>query len=324
LEGQTLEILMPERFRARHVGHRQSFFGQGQSRPMGAGLELFGLHKSGREFSIEISLSPWQTESGMLVTSAIRDVTQRKMAELVLQRASQMKSEFLANMSHELRTPLNGIIGFAEFLADGKPGPLNPKQQEYLGDILTSGRHLLQLINDVLDLAKVEAGKMELHLENFSFREAVEEVCAVARPISQKKHIQIEVAIAPELGGVTLDQQKFKQVLYNLLANALKFTDEEGKVGIYAHLLGAHQVEVQVRDSGIGIKAEDLSRLFTEFEQLDSGIARRFEGTGLGLALTKRIVEFQGGHITVQSELGKGSLFTVVLPLPCGDIARAA
>jgi PAS domain S-box-containing protein len=253
------------------------------------------------------------------VFAAARDVTERKRFEQSLQEANRMKSEFLANMSHELRTPLNGIIGFTEFLIDEKPGPLQPKQKEYMGDVLNSARHLLQLINDVLDLAKVEAGKMELHPEIFPVHKAVEEVAAVIKGIANKKRIVVGIEIGADLDVVTLDQHKFKQVLYNLLSNAVKFSDEGGKVDIRARRLDAHRLEVQVRDTGIGINAEDIGRLFTEFEQLDSGTARRFEGTGLGLALTKKIVEFQGGHISVVSEPGKGSVFTVVLPVMTGN-----
>jgi signal transduction histidine kinase len=229
--------------------------------------------------------------------------------------ANLAKSQFLANMSHELRTPLNAIIGFTEFLIDEKPGPLVPKQKEYLGDVLGSARHLLQLINDVLDLAKVEAGKMELNLETFPVRKAVEEVASVIKGIAQKKRIIIGLEIGTELEAVTLDQHKFKQMLYNLLSNAVKFSDNGGKVGIHARRVDPQRLEVQIRDAGIGIKAGDFKRLFTAFEQLDSGTARRFEGTGLGLALTKQIVEFQDGHISVESEPGQGSVFTVILPL---------
>jgi signal transduction histidine kinase len=260
--------------------------------------------------------SVYKDEKGNVlgVFAAARDVTERKRFEQSLQEANRMKSEFLANMSHELRTPLNGIIGFSEFLIDEKPGPLRPKQKEYLNDVLNSARHLLQLINDVLDLAKVEAGKMELHMETVSVGEAVEEVTAVIKGIAQKKRIAVGIEVSEGLDAVTLDQHKFKQVLYNLLSNAVKFTDDGGKVNIRARRLDPDRLEVQVRDSGIGIKAKDLGRLFTEFEQLDSGTARRFEGTGLGLALTKKIVEFQGGRINVESEPGKGSVFTFVLP----------
>jgi signal transduction histidine kinase len=235
-------------------------------------------------------------------------------ARLISEKANLAKSEFLSSMSHELRTPLNGVIGFTEFLFDEKPGPLKPKQKEYLGDVLSSARHLLQLINDMLDLAKIEAGKMELHPEVFLVSKAVEEVAAVIMGIAQKKHVSVSLEIAPGLEEVTLDQHKFKQVLYNLVSNAVKFTDDHGTVIIRACRRDALHLEVSVSDTGIGIKADDLNRLFNEFEQLDSGTARRFEGTGLGLALTRKLVEFQNGNIGVESELGKGSVFTVVLP----------
>jgi PAS domain S-box-containing protein len=288
--------------------------------------ELTARSKDGRETVVSYNAATFYDREKKLqgVFAAARDVTERKRFEQSLQEANRMKSEFLANMSHELRTPLNGIIGFAEFLADGKPGKLNPKQNEYLGDILNSGRHLLQLINDVLDLAKVEAGKMELNPETFSVQKAIEEVRAVAKPIAHKKSIEVQIQVAPELTAVTLDQQKFKQVLYNLLSNAVKFTDEGGKVEINATPHGAGHFKLAVRDTGIGIKAEDIQRLFTEFEQLDSGTSRRFEGTGLGLALTRKIVELQRGTISVESEPGKGSIFTVILPVGYAEVAQAA
>jgi signal transduction histidine kinase len=230
-----------------------------------------------------------------------------------------MKSEFLANMSHELRTPLNGIIGFSEFLVDEKPGKVNDKQKEYLNDILNSGRHLLQLINDVLDLSKVEAGKMELHLEVVVLKRVVEEVCSVISPLAKNKNISITTTIALTVERVTLDSKKFKQVLYNLVSNAVKFTDDGGQVEIVADTHELRWLRLQVRDTGIGIKAEDFEKLFVEFQQLDSGTTRRYEGTGLGLALTKKIVEFQQGSISVESAPGKGSTFTVILPL---DVSR--
>ena len=236
-----------------------------------------------------------------------------------------MNSEFLAAMSHELRTPLNGIIGFTEFLIDGKPGPLNAKQKEYLLDVYNSAQHLLQLINDVLDLAKIEAGKIELNPETFELAKAIGEVCAVINGIAQKKGVEVSRAVLAQLGNVTLDQQKLKQMCYNLLSNAVKFTDPGGSVEIGAALLDgadAGRVKIWVTDTGIGIKEEDIQRLFRQFEQLEAGVSRRFEGSGLGLALTRKLVEMQGGTISVESKYGVGSTFSVTLPIACAGRHR--
>lgn len=314
LLGQQIEMLVPERYRERHGGNRSGFFRTPRTRSMGAGLELYGLRRDGTEFPVEISLSPIETEEGLLVSSAIRDVTERKRFEQTLQEANRMKSVFLASMSHELRTPLNGIIGFSELLYDEKVGPVNGRQKGYLHDVLTSGRHLLQLINDVLDLSKVEAGRMELFTEEVDLASVVEEACLPVVPTAEKKRIVVRRAVDPGLGVVCVDGQKLKQILHNLISNAVKFTDEDGRIDIAAKPSGDGFFQISVTDTGIGIRAEDLHKLFHEFQQLDSGVARRYQGTGLGLALTRKLVELHGGTVEATSEFGKGSRFTVRLP----------
>jgi len=231
-----------------------------------------------------------------------------------LQKTLEARDLFLANMSHELRTPLNGIIGFAEFLADGRPGPVSPKQKEYLEDILHSGKHLLHVINEVLDIAKVEAGKMELSPEPFSIAKAVDDVYAALELTAQRKQLQISIQLDPDFDEVALDRDRFKQVLYNLFSNAVKFTDEGGSVEVVSTKIDHSRFRLVVADTGIGIKPEDLKRLFKQFEQISPG-QRRGQGTGLGLALTRRIVELQSGTIDVESEFGKGTKFTIVLPM---------
>jgi signal transduction histidine kinase len=232
----------------------------------------------------------------------------------LIQAANSMKSEFLANMSHELRTPLNAILGFSEILADGLAGPMSLQQVEYLQHIYKSGRHLLSLINDVLDLAKVESGRIEIHPEPVDLPEVLREVTDVLAAKTLEKRIRLDVSVDPSLGQVVVDQGKLKQVLYNYLSNALKFTDAEGKVSLRAAAEGPELFRIEVRDSGIGIRAEDMHKLFVEFQQLDSGTRKKYAGTGLGLVLTKRLVEAQGGRVGAESNPGAGSLFFAVLP----------
>ncbi len=235
-------------------------------------------------------------------------------ATLAAHTASRVKSEFLANMSHEIRTPLNGILGFARLLHDGEVGRMDDAQRECLGHVLTSAGHLLQLINDILDLSKVEAGKLEFHPVDIDLAKTVAEVCEIVRTAAARKRIGLTIEVADGLGPVRLDPARLKQVLYNFLSNAIKFTPEEGRVTIRATAEGADRIRLAVEDTGIGIEAADLDRLFREFQQLRQGPDKRHPGTGLGLALTKRLVEGQGGEVGVDSRPGQGSTFFAVLP----------
>jgi signal transduction histidine kinase len=228
--------------------------------------------------------------------------------------SDQAKSDFLANMSHELRTPLNAIIGFSEMLVDEKAGHLNPHQKEFLSDILKSGQHLLMIITDVLDLSKVASGKLELKPQNFSLREAIAETCAIVKPMADERNVTINVTAPFDNDIVTLDPLRFKQVLYNLLSNAIKYNYDNGNVKVAVSVDEEKQIRLEVEDTGIGIKEEDLPRIFDDFVQLDISTTKVQQGTGLGLALTKKIVEQQKGSITAKSEVGRGTTFTVILP----------
>jgi signal transduction histidine kinase len=229
-----------------------------------------------------------------------------------LEEASQHKSEFLANMSHELRTPLNAIIGFSQVLGEGMFGDVNEKQAEYLDDILSSGHHLLSLINDVLDLSKVEAGQVELEVAPFSLRDALDRGVVMVRERATKDGVQVALAADPEVDVVEGDERRIRQVIFNLLSNAVKFTPAGGVVDVSAAQVDG-EVRVSVADTGPGLAPDDHERIFEEFRQTEAGIEQR-EGTGLGLALSKRLVELHGGRIWVDSELGKGSTFVFTLP----------
>ena len=251
-------------------------------------------------------------ELGALAANVNRMNDQLRGVYAELEEASQHKSEFLANMSHELRTPLNAVIGFSQVLRDGMVGPVNEKQAEYLDDITSSGNHLLSLINDVLDLSKVEAGQVELEVRPFSLREALKRGVVMVREHASEDGVRIALDADPDVDVVDGDERRIKQVIFNLLSNAVKFTPSGGEVDVSAMRVNG-EVRVSVADTGPGVAPEDRERIFEEFQQSDTGDGYR-EGTGLGLALSKRFVELHGGRIWLDSEVGHGSTFSFSLP----------
>ena len=284
--------------------------------------------RDGRLIDVSITISPIRDDLGRIVGASkiARDVTQQRLAEAArqnsqrleaenrqIQEASRLKSLFLANMSHELRTPLNAIIGFAELMHSGAVPSDSPKHHEYLGHIATSGHHLLRLINDVLDLSKVESGKFEFFPEPVHLPQLVREVTDILHAGIQRKAITLEIDLDPSIVHLEIDPARFKQVLYNYLSNAIKFTPQGGHVAVRGRPHGAWHFRLEVEDNGIGIAAADLARLFVEFQQLDTGSTKQHQGTGLGLALTRRLVQAQGGVVGVRSEPGRGSVFYLVL-----------
>jgi PAS domain S-box len=337
LLGMSVDLLLPNDLRSGHAAHRASYWSRPLTRPMGSGLKLLAQRKDGSLFPVEISLSPVKTDEGFRVTAIIRDVTARKRAEdqissiqeqftveltaknselevrnREVERANSLKSEFLASVSHELRTPLHTIIGFCELLMEQIEGPLNDKQSRFLGHMHQDALHLLELINDVLDLSRIEAGRLELRPTVFDAHRIIEEVLASVAPQAAAKQIQLESRAGR--ASLLADPLRLKEILLNLLTNAVKFTPEGGKVWIDSRPDGAFLC-ISVQDTGIGIPREEHETVFDKFYQVGATTKGVREGTGLGLAITRRLVELHGGRIWVESRPGKGSRFTFTLPL---------
>ena len=267
------------------------------------------------DFALEVIalLKTFATQSALAIQNArlFREIEHKSRQ---LEVASQHKSEFLANMSHELRTPLNAIIGFSEVLSEQMFGTINDKQAEYLKDILESGRHLLSLINDILDLSKIEAGRMELEPSDFDLPGAIDNALILVRERANRHGITLAHTVDERLGSIRGDERKVKQVLLNLLSNALKFTPEGGRIDVRARVRNG-AAEISVTDTGVGIAPEDQATVFEEFRQVGTA-SKKVEGTGLGLAISRKFIELHGGTIGVTSTPGAGSTFAFTLPLP--------
>lgn len=330
LLGKGIEMLVPSANRAGHAAHRHAFASAGKSRPMGMGLDLFAQRKDGSQFPVEISLSPRGTDEGIHVTAVIRDVTERKQIEQKVrslqesymnelearqkeaERLNRLKSEFMASISHELRTPLHTIIGFAELLEEEAEASLNEKQRRFLHHIHADSEHLLSLINDVLDLSRIEAGGLHLRTESLSLLDIVTEAVNAIRPYADSKSVSIHKGEHLDV-TVWADPTRLRQIFYNLLSNGAKFTKAGGEVRVDAVVDGNH-VKITVADTGLGIAPEECTRIFDKFYQVGFTPVGVREGTGLGLAICKQLVEMQGGKIWVESELQKGSRFQFTLP----------
>jgi PAS domain S-box-containing protein len=276
------------------------------------------IRLDGKIIDVEVAAIPFIYDGKLTIHAVVHDITEKKITENIrienerLAYASKAKSEFLASMSHELRTPLNSIIGFSELL---KQKGLDQKQERYIDNVITSSRFLLGLINDILDLSKVEAGKLELVIEKMSVPDTIDETVMLIKEKASKNRVTIKKEFDPHLDLIEADKQRFKQILFNLLGNAVKFSKEDGGTIAIKVKKEGDMAEVSVSDTGIGIKEKDLERLFDKFQQLDSGITKKYGGTGLGLSISKKLIEMHGGEIIVKSKYGEGTTFIFKLPI---------
>jgi PAS domain S-box-containing protein len=340
--GKTLvATIIPERYRQAHQRGLQQFLATGEGPVLNKRIEIEALHRAGHEFPIELTITPLQSGEVYTFSAFVRDITDRKQAEEAIHRltdeleqrvtertaqlavanralaqANRAKDRFLASMSHELRTPLNAIIGFTGTLLMGLPGPLTTDQEKHLQTVRKSAEHLLALINDILDLAKIEAGAVTIQREMLACQQLIAETVATLRPLAEAKGLQLDVTLPSQDLVVSTDRRALSQILINLLNNAIKFT-ERGEVLLALSEREEHGqrlIEMRVSDTGIGIRPEDQAHLFQAFTQVEGAHARRQEGTGLGLHLSLQLATLLGGQITVQSEEGRGSTFTLSIP----------
>jgi PAS domain S-box-containing protein len=322
--GENVKMLMPEPYRSGHDGYLNNHLTTGEKKIIGIGREVSGRCKDGTVFPMDLAVSPMQISGKPMFVGLVRNITERKqhekdikLAKLTAESANRMKSEFLANMSHELRTPLNAIIGYSEMLREDAEDEGNTQTMDDLNKICTSGNHLLKLINDVLDLAKIEAGRVELIHEKVAVFPLVQEIAMVIQHQMHNNNNRFEIVCDEDIGDITGDEGRLRQILFNLLSNAAKFTIK-GLVTLGVKREGQQdkqQLTFTVSDTGIGMTPEQVGKVFIPFVQADASTTRQFGGTGLGLAICKDICEIMGGHIEAQSEAGKGSTFTVRIPV---------
>jgi len=287
------------------------------------GMEMCLKGKKGKMIDANMTISPITEENNKTIGMSyiIRDITEQKKAENErnenerLKSENKVKSEFFTTISHELKTPLNSIVGFSEYLSREKQGSFSEEQQSCIDNIIKSSKHLLNLINDILDMSKIEAGKMELVFERFQVSNTINETIFLIKEKADKNNILIKKEFDPQLESMIADKQKFQQILLNLLSNAVKFSKKEGGIITITSEKEGNNAKFSISDTGIGIKEEDIAKLFEKFKQLDSGISRKYGGTGLGLAISKQLIELHGGTIQVKSKFGEGSTFMIALPI---------
>lgn len=323
LRGRDISVLMPQPFRGEHPGYLQRFRETGEARIIGHGREVIGLRRDGTTFAMALNVSqvmvPERDADGSerqrrLFIGTVRDVTAQRIAENALryargqaEMANRVKTEFLSNMSHELRTPLNAIIGFGELLGGEYFGSLNDKQRDYVRDILDSGRHLLGMVNMVLEMSKIEAGRYLLDERDWSLAAIVEQALSGLRPDIAARSLQVDLAVPADLPLLRADRRCIEQVLMHLLTNAVKFTDPGGRIAVAGGIEESGHLALTVRDTGIGIPADKLVAIFEPFQQSDASTARKHEGTGLGLAIARNFMELHGGTLELDSREGEGT-----------------